>query len=138
MIRALIENFRHCRDGYDLRGNVTFLSGRDPEPDALQIPGVPAATCEQTLKLLCNAFEIPLRQMHCLRLGDELMEIYRSFNGQRKWDRFEFESLWLALAELPAGKVESQDFHRLRTVEDVIRFSFARALAKNSGSATSP
>lgn len=121
VIRTLINHFRHHRDGYDRRGNAIFLSGREPDPAALQVPGVSTAVQEEALELLCKVFEIPRHQMHCLRLSDELMEIYRSFNGARNWDRLEYESLHLSLGTLPGGRIPHEQFLQLRTVEDVVR-----------------
>jgi hypothetical protein len=122
MIRGLINHFRHRHDGYDRRGDAIVLLDRTPDCSSLQIPGVSPAVVDQTLELICNSFGIPRRQMHCLRLGDELKEIYRSFNGMRTWDRLEFESMGLAMDKLSGQPIAREKFWQLRTVEDVIRF----------------
>ena len=126
VIRGLINHFRHCRDGYDRRGNATFLSGRVPDPAVLEIAGVTVAARDEALNLVCESFEIPRRQMYCLRLNDQLMELYRSFNGARNWDRLEYESLGLALDALPGGRIPHEEFRELQTVEDLIRFVSTR------------
>ena len=126
MFKSLIFRFRHYRDGFDWRGNATFLAGRAPDPEALHLPGISAEARDEALEFVCEAFEIPLRQMHCLRLGDDLMDIYRSFNGMRRWDRLEFESLWSSLDALSAGQVPLEELEQLKTIEDVIRLVAAR------------
>lgn len=129
MFKSLIFRFRHYRDGFDWRGNATFLAGRAPDPEALRLPDISAEARDEALEFVCEAFEIPIRQMHCLRLGDNLMDMYRSFNGMRKWDRLEFASLWLSLDALPAGQVPFEELEQLKTIEDVIRLAAARGAA---------
>jgi hypothetical protein len=126
VIRALINYFRHDNDGYDRRGDAVFLANRPPDPEALQVAGIPAASPDQALELVCKAFEIPRRQMYCLRLSDELMDIYRSFNGMRSWDRLEYISLAMGLDRLAGGRVPREEVQQLQTVEDVIRFVSSR------------
>jgi hypothetical protein len=107
--------------GYDRNGNAKYLAGRVADPSATAVEGVPAAVRDEALTLLCDSFEIPVRQIDHLRRDDELMEIYRSLTGPRSWDQFEFERLALALDKLPGRNVHIDDVVGLKTVEDVIR-----------------
>jgi len=49
------------------------------------------------------------------------MEIYRSFNTSRNWDRLEYESLGLAIDALPGERIPHEEFLQTKTIEDVIR-----------------
>jgi hypothetical protein len=106
--------------GYDRNGNAKYLAGRLADPSATAVDGVPAAVRDEALTLLCDSFDIPVRQIHHLRRDDELMAIYRSLIGPRSWDQFEFERLALALDNLPGRNFHIADVVRLKTVEDVI------------------
>jgi hypothetical protein len=110
-----------CYSGYDRRGNAKYLVGRDTDPALCDVDGVPATARDEALALLCDSFDIPERQMYCLRRDDALMAIYQSFVGPRSGDDTEFERLWMALDELPGGNLSSDGFEAIRTVEDVIR-----------------
>ena len=117
-----------CYSGYDRDGNAKYLLGRSNDPAQYEVDGVPAAIRDEALALLCDSFDIPECQKHCLRRDDELMAIYHSFVGPRFWDDMEFERLWMALDELPGGKLSSEEFEAIKTVEDVVR-----AVAKRRG-----
>lgn len=100
------------------------------------MPGVPEDVRDEALSLLCDSFDIPGRQMHCLRRDDELMAIYHSFVGPRSWDDFQFERLWFALEKLPGGKVGVEEFHRIKCVGDLIRFAAERRAIASRRSGT--
>ena len=110
-----------CYSGYDRCGNAKYLLGRDADPAQCDIDWVSSAVRDEALALLCDSFDIPEHQMYCLRRGDELMSIYQSFVGPRCWDDMEFERLWMALGELPGGKLSSDEFAGIKKVEDVVR-----------------
>src|SRR5205814_1808691 len=106
-----------CYSGYDRRGNAKYLLGRPSDPTACDVRGVPPDIRDEALALLCNSFDIPERQMHCLRPQDQLWAIYRSFVGPRFCDDFQFERLGLSLDKLPAGKVDPKEFYeKVQTV----------------------
>lgn len=107
--------------GYDRRGNAKYLLGRVADATQCDLDGVLPQVRDEALTLLCDAFDIPQRQMHCLRCDDELMAIYRSFVGPRFWDDLEFERLGLSLDELPGPKMTTEEFLAMKTVGDVIR-----------------
>jgi hypothetical protein len=112
--------------GYNRQGNAKYLLGRAADPTQCEVEGVPSEVRDEALNLLCESFDIPERQMYCLRPDDELMAIYRSFVGPRSWDDLEFERLWLELDDLPGGKVSTGEFHAISSVADLMRFVAAR------------
>ena len=77
---------------------------------------------DEALGLLCDAFDMPAKQMHYLRPADELMWLYQAMIGPRWWDDLEFERLAISLDELPGPDLSDEAFRDLQTVEDVIRF----------------
>src|SRR5687768_13823761 len=107
-----------CYSGYDRRGNAKYLLGRAVDPTQCDVEDVPPHIRDEALGLLCDSFDIPERQMHCLRRDDELMAIYRSFVGPRFWDDMEFERLGLSLDELPGPKMTTEEFIAIKTVGD--------------------
>lgn len=110
-----------CYSGYDRNGNAKYLLGRINDPAQCEVEGVPAAIRDEALALLCDSFDIPERQIYCLRPNDELMAIYHSFVGPRSWDGMEFERLGMAIDELAGTPLSEQEAHAVRTVEDVVR-----------------
>jgi hypothetical protein len=112
--------------GYDRRGNAKCLLGRANDPAQCEIEGVSTADRDEALTLLCDSFDIPERQKYCLRPGDELMAIYRSFVGPRSWDEMEFERLETAINELPGAPLSEQESRAIKTVADVVRVVAAR------------
>jgi hypothetical protein len=115
-----------CYSGYDRRGNAKYLLGRVADATQCDLEGVPPQVRDGALALLCDSFDIPERQMYCLRRDDELMAIYRSFVGPRFWDNLEFERLGLSLDKLPGPKMTTEEFLTMKTVGDVIRMVAAR------------
>jgi hypothetical protein len=115
--------------GHDSSGDAKFLIGRAVDPAQCNIEGVPPEVRDEALKLLCESFDIPQRQMYCLRADDELLAIYRSFVGPRPFDELQFENLWLSLDELPGPKVSPEEMETIKTVSDVARAVAARRRA---------
>jgi hypothetical protein len=116
-----------CYSGYDWRGDAKYLLGRAVDPTQSDVEGVPPDIRDEALGLLCQAFDIPERQKHCLRGNDALFDIYRSFTGPRFWDELQYERLGMSLDKLPAGKVDPKEFfERVLTVADLVRFTAAR------------
>lgn len=107
--------------GIDRGGNAKYLLGRASDAAECDVDGVPPAVRDEALALLCDSFDIPEHQMHCLRRDDELMAIHRSFVGPRFWDDMEFVRLWMALDHLPGGALSAEQFEAIKTVEDVVR-----------------
>lgn len=107
--------------GYDWHGNAKYLAGRVADPAATSVAGVSPGVRDRALKMLCDSFNIPERQMHCLHRHDELMAIYQSMSGPKLCDQFEFERLCLAIDGLSSGKADKVEASKLKTVEDVIR-----------------
>jgi hypothetical protein len=112
--------------GYDRDGNAKYLLGRANDSAQCEVDGVPAAIRDEALALLCDSFDIPERQMYCLRPDDELMAIYQSFVGPRSWDDMEFERLGMAIDELPGAPLSEQEAQAIKAVEDVVRVVAAR------------
>ncbi len=115
-----------CYSGYDRRGNAKYLLGRADEPAQCDLDGVPPAIRDEALLMLCDSFDIPERQMYCLRPDDELMAIYQSFIGPRYWDDMEFERLGMALEKLLGTEISQSEFESIRSVRDLIYFVDAR------------
>jgi len=114
--------------GYDWHGNVKYLAGRAADPAATSVEDVSPEVRDKAMKILCESFGIPERQMHCLRRDDELMCVYQSLSGPKLCDQFEFLRLSLAIDDLPSGSADRVDVSKLKTVEDVIREVAARLL----------
>ena len=55
---------------YDRRGNAQCLAGRKSDPAQLNLPDNSPVVRDQALELFCDAFNIPSRQMYCLRPED--------------------------------------------------------------------
>ena len=107
--------------GCDWHGDAKYLAGRVADPAAISVNGVSPDVRDTALKMFCECFGIPERQMHCLRRNDELMAIYQSMSGPKLCDQFEFERLCLAIDGLSNGEADRVDVSKLKTVEDVIR-----------------
>lgn len=118
-LKRLISALRHT--GYDKHGNVKYLLGRDADPSECLIDGVSNSVRDEALRMLCDSFDIPERQMYCLRLTDDLGNIYRSYVGPRCWDDMEFERLRAAIEQLPGPELTDEMAESVRTVADVIR-----------------
>lgn len=114
--------------GYDWHGNAKYLAGREADPASTSVEDVSPVVRDKALKILCDSFGIPQRQMHCLRRGDALMAIYQSLSGPKLCDQFEFLRLCLAIDDLTIGKADRVDVSKLLTVEDVIREVAGRVL----------
>jgi hypothetical protein len=123
-----------CYSGYDWRGNAKYLLDRSTDAAQCDVPGVPDDVRDEALSTLCDSFDIPKRQMYCLRPHDELMAIYQSFVGPRYWDDLEFERLWMALDELPGEKLDVDAFQSIKSVGDLICFVAERRAMRNGGS----
>ena len=108
--------------GFDRRGRLKVLQARPPSPEAVDVPNVSPDIRDEALGLLCDAFDIPAQQMHCLRPADELMGLYQAMIGPRWWDDLEFERLAISLDEVTGPDLSDEAFRGLRTVGDVIRF----------------
>ena len=118
-----IRNIRYS--AYDRQGDLKYLMDRASDPSLCRVEGIPARIRDEALKLICESFDIPSRQMFCLRPDDELMAIYRSLVGPRTWDELQFERLGIGIDR----KLSDREFLALKTVEDVVR---AIAAAKSN------
>ena len=107
--------------GYDSAGDVKYLLGRASDPGLCVVPGVPAAVRDEALRIFCEDFDIPQRQMYCLRPDDELMAIYRSFVGRSSLD------------ELPGPEPTDEELASVKTVADVIRLVARRRGERSEG-----
>lgn len=123
-LTQLIRGLRYS--GYDRRGNLKYLLGRAADPAMCDVSGVPPDVRDEALALLCESFDIPEQQMHCLRPGDELMAIYRSIVGPRFWDDMELERTRMAIDELPGPKLTDEEAQAVATVADLVRVVAAR------------
>lgn len=131
-LTRLIRGMRYS--GYDLHGDLKYLLGRTPDPTQCDMDGVPPEVRDEALAVLCDSFDIPERQMHCLRRDDELTAIYQSFVGPRFWDDMEFERLYMALGKFPGGKPSFEEFETIKTVGDVVcAVATRRAVTSRSG-----
>jgi hypothetical protein len=119
------KNFRFSP--YDWRGNVKFLRERLIDPGQATVAGVPDTARDDVLRAICRSFEIPERQMHCLRGTDELMELYRQMNGPRNFDHLQFEELWFELDKCLERKVTWEEMQSLLTVAQCIQFVAGRS-----------
>jgi hypothetical protein len=111
---------------HDRSGNAKFLLERVADPSASIVPEVPDSIRDEALRLICESFDIPVRQMYCLRADDELMALYRGINGPRNFDQLQFERLWLELEDLLTREVTATEFEKIKTVADVINVLASR------------
>jgi hypothetical protein len=123
-IQALIKG------GYNWRGQMRYLLGREADPSLCQVSGFDSATVERALDAICGAFSIPLKQRYCLRPEDSLLEMYKSITWLA--DRMEFEILFLDLEQICGREIDLQEIKRIGTVGDVITF----IASKSSNSST--
>ena len=105
-------------------GKVKLLLGRESDPDALALPDVPAEMVDAVLTIICHSFDIPECQKYCLRLDDNLGDIYRACVRISGIDNFEYERLILALEEEWVGKFDWEELAKDIdvTVGEVIAF----------------
>jgi hypothetical protein len=115
-----------CYSGYDRNGTVKYLLGRSSDPGQCEVQGIPAAIRDEALAILCDSFDIPERQMYCLRPDDKLMAIYQSLVGRRLCDDMEFERLGIAINDLGGASLSEQEAQAIKTVEDLVRVVAAR------------
>jgi hypothetical protein len=111
---------------YDSRGNARCLLGRETDPTQSDVEGVPPEVRDAALKAICKSFEIPERQMYCLRATDELMTIYRDMNGPRTFDQLQFERLGFEIEDLVGSQLSVSEILNIKTVADVIHAAAQR------------
>lgn len=123
-LTRLLQSFLYS--GYDRNGDVKYLVGRPIDPSQSNIEGVSPDIRDEALRMLCDSFDIPDRQLHCLSTDDELLTIYESLVGPRLSDDLEFERLAMALEELPGAPFGPAELADIKTVGDLIRAVAAR------------
>jgi hypothetical protein len=130
-IAQLWKNLRHR--SHDCRGDAKFLRGRPIDASASAMPGVPDSVRDDALGLICDSFEIPRRQMYCLRRDDALLMIYDGINGPRDFDLFQFERLGFALEKYLCRVVSPREIVNGATVADIIQLVAAGRLVSHAG-----
>ncbi len=112
----------HWRNpGFDRRGRIRFLLGREPDPTQCVPPGIAPDVAERALTLIRDAFVIPREQWHCLRPHDELLALHNSVTPPGWPDNMEFETLNWLLQKALGRQLDKAIWARIKTVEDVVR-----------------
>lgn len=111
-------------------GKLRYLIARDPIPTLLELKGIPFDFVRRVLSIICKSFDIPGSQMYCLRLEDNLADIYRTFVEGSLFgisDDMEYERLYFGLEEM-LGDFEPKDLSPdiNVTVQRVIEFAFQK------------
>ena len=111
-------------------GKLRYLIARDPIPTLLELKGIPFDFVRRVLSIICESFDIPGSQMYCLRLEDNLADIYRTFVEGSLFgisDDMEYERLYFGLEEM-LGDFEPKDLSPdiNVTVQRVIEFAFQK------------
>jgi hypothetical protein len=112
------------------KGKVKFLLARDSLPSLLEVEGVPFDFVKRILTIICASFGVPESQMYCLRLEDNLADIYKTFVEASLLgmsDNLEYERLYLELEDM-IGKFNPKDLSPdiNITVLMVIKFAFRK------------
>lgn len=107
---------------WDRAGRLRLLLDRRDDPAACRARGLSHDTVDLGLRMICESFDIPLEQVHCLRPDDRIFGLYSAVVAGRSHDEHEMLRLVCSMDQAIQRRIEPAELNALDTVADLLQF----------------